>query len=103
MIATLVAPSISSWMNGRPLTTAQSRASKYSTVTPWITVPQLRLPNTTCAVPRVDGAATWTAPTSRWIAYASSSVMVCWLPVPTRIPLDVTLPDSTTIRFEPRL
>jgi hypothetical protein len=42
--ATLLAPSTSSWVRGRPSATPHSRAVKYSGVTPWSTVPQLRLP-----------------------------------------------------------
>ena len=101
--ATFVAPSTSSPPIGRPATTDQSRASKYSAVTPCTTVAQFELPYTTCSVPRTDGAAAWTVCTSRWIAHASSSEIVGRLPWPSRMPLDVTLPERTTIRFEPRL
>ncbi len=43
---------------------------------PWTPVDQLRLPNTTWALPRTDGAATWMAGISRAMAAASSSVIV---------------------------
>src|SRR5207247_10391801 len=62
--ATFVAPSTSSPPIGRPATTDQSRASKYSAVTPCTTVAQFELPYTTCSVPRTDGAAAWTVCTS---------------------------------------
>src|SRR5207245_1469598 len=86
--ATFVAPSTSSPPIGRPATTDQSRASKYSAVTPCTTVAQFELPYTTCSVPRTDGAAAWTVCTSRWIAHASSSEIVGRLPWPSRMPLD---------------
>ena len=97
------APSISSWLNRRPSITSHSRAVKNSSVTPWMPVAQFRLPYTTCAPPREVGAAAATAAISRWIAHASSSVMVSWLPEPIRTPPASTEPESTMIMFEPRL
>ena len=82
--ATLLAPSISSRLKSRPSTTSHSRVVKYSSVTPWMPVAQLRLPQTTWALPREVGAAATTAGMSRWMAHASSSVMVSWLPEPMR-------------------
>ena len=41
--------------------------------------------------------------TSRWIARASSSVIVSRLPEPSRTPPEVMDPESTMIRFDPRL
>ena len=58
-------------------------------MTPWITVDQLRLPKIVWADPRTEGAATSTAGTSSAIARASSSVSVCWLPRPQRMPPEV--------------
>src|SRR5882724_6812785 len=66
-------------------------------------VDQLRLPKTTWALPRTDGAATCTAGISRAIAAASSSVIVCCELVPRRTPAALTEPESTMIRLEPRL
>ena len=38
---------------------------------------------------------------SRWMAQASSSVMVSWLPEPIRAPPDRIEPDRTMIMLEP--
>ncbi len=66
-------------------------------------VAQLRFPYTAWALPRQAGAAASTSGISRWMAQASSSVMVSWLPEPSRAPPWVTEPFRITIMFEPRL
>lgn len=49
------------------------------------------------------GAAAATVRISRWMAQASSSVMVSWLPEPMRTPPETAEPESTMIMLEPRL
>ncbi len=56
--ATLAEPESSAASNIRPEAKPQSRASRYSLVTPKILVPQLMLPATSCPVVREVGAAT---------------------------------------------
>ena len=97
----MAAPSTSSWLNTRPEVVGQSRASKYSGVTPTIMVDQLRLPHTSWPEPRMVGAATTTPCTSRWIVHASSSVRLIELPAPARKPPDVVEPGKTKIMLAP--
>ncbi len=40
---------------------------------------------------------------SRWMAQASSSVIVSWLPEPIRTPPETAEPERTMIMLEPRL
>ena len=76
MTATRTAPSRSCRVRGRPFTTFQSRSSRYSGVAPWMYVDQFRLPNTAWPPERTNGATVWALGTSRWMAEASSSVIV---------------------------
>ncbi len=64
---------------------------------------QLLLPYTTCTPPRTEGATADTEGYSAAIALASSSVSVATAPEPSRTPLLLRLPGSTTIRLLPIL